>query len=243
MQTKVRYPMERRKFIIGVGSLAAGGAAAMGSGAFCAMSADRSASIYVVNDAAGLIALIPNNDIGQVYETGGGELAIDTSEGHDGATYGVNVGSQYQFGRSTDATFSVDGGGAGTDVPLRTEWQEEELESEPVALWQATHFDDEDAEFTTFMDFEGYTWEDPDEAVDPVVTEPAFTVQNNDTEAKDVVITLDSDIAGVLDSDEDDYTLTVEDVGSGETIDVMFAVFGHDGEGTVGSGTVRVDAD
>ena len=40
-RTQVRDDMDRRKFVIGVGSLAAGGAAAMGTGAFSAASMNR----------------------------------------------------------------------------------------------------------------------------------------------------------------------------------------------------------
>ncbi|OYR46020.1 DUF1102 domain-containing protein [Halorubrum sp. Ea8] len=42
--------MERRKFVIGLGSLAAGGAAATGTGAFTTASVDRGANIRVSND-------------------------------------------------------------------------------------------------------------------------------------------------------------------------------------------------
>jgi len=88
--------MERRKFLIGAGSLAAGSAAAMGTGAFSAMSAERNAGINVVADGDGLVALVDETDSDVVRETGDGELTIDfTSNGNAG---GVNVGSKYQVG-------------------------------------------------------------------------------------------------------------------------------------------------
>ena len=89
--------MERRKFVVGLGSLAAGGAAARGTGAFSAMSASRDATIDVVNDTDGLIALRagPQAD-GRAYETDGGELKIDFTSGAGGQ--GVNVNSRYQVG-------------------------------------------------------------------------------------------------------------------------------------------------
>lgn len=43
--------MERRKFIAGLGSLTAAGAAGIGTGAFSAMNADRSLSVEVEDDA------------------------------------------------------------------------------------------------------------------------------------------------------------------------------------------------
>jgi len=80
-----------------MGSLAAGGAAAMGSGAFTAMSADRQADINVVSDNDGLISLIPEDEEGVVYTTDNpGELAIDFSGGNGNS--GVNVDSRYIVG-------------------------------------------------------------------------------------------------------------------------------------------------
>jgi len=103
-------PMQRRKFIVGLGSLAAGGAAVTGTGAFSAMSASRDATIDVVNDTDGLIALRagPQAD-GRVYETDGGELKIDFTSGAGGQ--GVNVNSRYQVG-----TWNTAGGDSDSDL-------------------------------------------------------------------------------------------------------------------------------
>jgi hypothetical protein len=54
--------MERRKFMIGVGSLAAGGAAATGTGAFASQEATRSVKVEVQNDENGAIQLTPTGD-------------------------------------------------------------------------------------------------------------------------------------------------------------------------------------
>lgn len=89
--------MKRRKFLVGMGSLAAGSAALMGTGAFSAMTAERAVSINVVNDASGLIAL----RVGETMEsdtirmTDDGTILIDLSAGDAG---GVNVDSRYQYG-------------------------------------------------------------------------------------------------------------------------------------------------
>jgi hypothetical protein len=89
--------MQRRKFLIGLGSLAAGGAAATGSGAFSAMSASRESDINVVTDDQGLVALRPGDAAGdRVYLTDGGELKIDFTSDEGGQ--GVNVNSRYQIG-------------------------------------------------------------------------------------------------------------------------------------------------
>jgi hypothetical protein len=100
--------MERRKFVIGLGALASGSAAAMGTGAFSAASMDRDANIDVVNDATGLIGLVPG-DTDLVYETQNpGELKIDFTSDNGGE--GVNVNSKYQVG----AMFNV---GNALEVP------------------------------------------------------------------------------------------------------------------------------
>ncbi|TKX50455.1 DUF1102 domain-containing protein [Halorubrum sp. ASP121] len=55
--------MERRKFVIGMGSLAAGGAAAMGTGAVSQFnSGDRTIEVETVGDASAYIALQRPND-------------------------------------------------------------------------------------------------------------------------------------------------------------------------------------
>lgn len=90
--------MERRKFVVGLGALAAGGSAAVGSGAFTAMEADgRDATIDVVNDADALLGL-EAGDSTLVTDTGGsgGELEIDFTSEEGGQ--GVNPNSIYQVG-------------------------------------------------------------------------------------------------------------------------------------------------
>jgi len=90
--------MERRKFIIGAGALATGSSAAMGTGAFSAMSAEREANINVVNDGSGLVALTPGEHSGSIVSESdnSGELTIDFTAG--GNAGGVNVNSRYQVG-------------------------------------------------------------------------------------------------------------------------------------------------
>jgi hypothetical protein len=88
--------MQRRKFLIGLGSLAAGGAAATGSGAFSAMSASRESDINVTTDGNSLLALSPGSWGGdRVYEADS-ELKIDFTSSQGGQ--GVNVNSVYQVG-------------------------------------------------------------------------------------------------------------------------------------------------
>ena len=92
--------MERRKFVVGLGALAAGSSAAVGSGAFTAAElSGREANISVVNDTNGLIGLqagdskLVSNDGG----SNGNELAIDFNPDSGDGT-GVNPNSKYQVG-------------------------------------------------------------------------------------------------------------------------------------------------
>jgi hypothetical protein len=97
--------MERRKFVIGLGSLAAGGAAATGTGAFSAAQIDgRETNIEVSSDENALIQLIPGDEVDGVTDstvddrvgTEDGQLYIsfDSDQGGNG----INPNSVYQVG-------------------------------------------------------------------------------------------------------------------------------------------------
>lgn len=75
--------MERRKFVVGLGALAAGSSAAVGTGALNAFEADRDATIEVVDDTDAYIQLLPGDRADGNTESGGyaeinddGELEI-----------------------------------------------------------------------------------------------------------------------------------------------------------------------
>jgi hypothetical protein len=74
-----------------MGSLAAGSAATLGTGAFTTVSTSRSVSVDVVNDEEGLIGLMAGDHQGIEINDDGG-LVIDF-EGPEGE--GVNINSQY----------------------------------------------------------------------------------------------------------------------------------------------------
>jgi len=65
--------MERRKFVIGMGALASGSAAAVGTGAFSSQLAERNVSVDVVDDAESLLSLQP----GEYAELNDDTLSID----------------------------------------------------------------------------------------------------------------------------------------------------------------------
>jgi hypothetical protein len=95
--------MERRKFVIGMGSLAAGGAAATGTGAFTAATVSRDAEISVANDANGYLQLTAGGARGvgdKVADDGNGELRIDLGANASGS--GINDQSKYQLGAMDD---------------------------------------------------------------------------------------------------------------------------------------------
>jgi len=73
--------MERRKFVVGLGSLAAGGAAAMGSGAFTSVSADRNIDVAVAGDDKALLQLEPTDGANSVFaEQSGSTLKINIDD-------------------------------------------------------------------------------------------------------------------------------------------------------------------
>jgi len=92
--------MRRRKFLIGAGSLAAAGAAAMGTGAFTqATLADRPVNVSVVNDDQGFLSLSADESEhknGEYAEINGdGKLQINLDEN-------ANIDQQYGFGIEGD---------------------------------------------------------------------------------------------------------------------------------------------
>jgi hypothetical protein len=87
--------MERRKFVVGLGALASGGAAAVGTGAFTSVTADRSVDVEVAGDASAYLALRrasddgsdPGANSGEYVDISSGEVSFDfssTSNGGDG---------------------------------------------------------------------------------------------------------------------------------------------------------------
>ncbi|WP_435066315.1 hypothetical protein [Halobaculum sp. EA56] len=82
--------MERRKFVIGVGSIAAGGAAAMGTGAFTSAQASRDVDIQVEGDGSAYVGVgrtgHPN---GRYLDYNNGEAALNVDDSGNGGS-GVN---------------------------------------------------------------------------------------------------------------------------------------------------------
>jgi hypothetical protein len=85
----------RRKFLIGMGSLAAGGIAAFGSGATSITNADRNVDINVVADDYGVLALEDTSQ-GDIVNQNGKKLEIDFAE-YSGSA-GVSLGAELIIG-------------------------------------------------------------------------------------------------------------------------------------------------
>jgi hypothetical protein len=75
--------MERRKFVIGLGSLAAGGAAATGTGAFSTVT-ERSMEVDVVGEANAYAAIDPNTD--SEYVESASPMEIDLASDQNGGS-------------------------------------------------------------------------------------------------------------------------------------------------------------
>ena len=87
--------MQRRKFVIGVGALASGAAAAVGTGAFSNVTATRDIDVEVADDASAYLRLQGTGGANSEYVTDdgtGGTLSIDLSSSNatDAGGEGVN---------------------------------------------------------------------------------------------------------------------------------------------------------
>ena len=100
--------MQRRKFVIGMGALAAGGAAAVGSGAFTSVDAERNLEIDVVNDNTALLAMSPTEHPNADYlvDDGSGDPLDD---GYTGGTIGIGMDDVLGEGVNNEAeTYILD---------------------------------------------------------------------------------------------------------------------------------------
>jgi len=84
--------MNRRKFLIGAGSLAAGSAAAMGTGAFTSVQAERDLTVEAVGDSSAFLAMEPYDGPNGQYASIGqnGEVAIDFTSNDKASGTGLN---------------------------------------------------------------------------------------------------------------------------------------------------------
>jgi hypothetical protein len=100
----------RRKFLIGAGSLAAGGSALLGTAATTTFNLnDREVSANVVTDSDGAVALTDSDSAEDIINYTSDELEVDFSEA--GGADGVNIGSVVTIGNmgtpSNDSAFTI----------------------------------------------------------------------------------------------------------------------------------------
>jgi len=87
--------MERRKFVIGAGALATGSAAAVGTGAFSSVSAERDVTLEVAGDGDAYLGIESNDSEGYVTEEGDGTVSFDFAGPGNGD--GVNNNANTRF--------------------------------------------------------------------------------------------------------------------------------------------------
>ncbi len=106
--------MERRKFVIGLGALASGTAAAVGTGAFSSVTATRDIDVEVADDSSAYLGLRGAGGANSDYVTEDGTdetLTIDLSSSNDdvaGGGEGVNPNAVTQI----DDLFEISNQGA-----------------------------------------------------------------------------------------------------------------------------------
>jgi len=82
--------MQRRNLLIGMGSLAAGGAATIGTGAFTQVSANRDMTVRSTGDMSALLKLEATSDYASQAGGDDNTLAIDLTGGNDTSATGIN---------------------------------------------------------------------------------------------------------------------------------------------------------
>lgn len=233
--------MQRRKFLLGASSAAIGASALVGSGAYSAMTAQRTATVNVVADDNSLVGMSPGLDSDTVkLSDNPGELVVDTSL--DGST-GVNNGSTYLFGEFEN----ID--------PLDEFSPQEFFDDTAFVVWIGSHWSGESVQKTegaiSFLsppelqpvgspeggdESVGTLEAEESQWIPPVSNdEYAFHISNNDTATHDFELTVPAGELGGLDGDGPSprRTLSFEGVSPGDYIAVMFVVIA--GEGTADS--------
>jgi len=150
--------MERRKFVVGLGSLAAGGAAAISSGAFSTSQVnDRGVAVDLAADSEAFVEL---NVIDDKYaeETGDGQLRLFFNEESnvgtfDGEGQGLNSNSTFNFdeifqvvniGGWGDLRFVIELDGFDSDLDVELTANGSEVVSDAISAGTSLLVDDYD---------------------------------------------------------------------------------------------------
>ena len=132
--------MRRRKVLAGLGSLAAGGAAAMGTGAFSIVSASRTMSVNTAGDQSAYLGLDPSiSEYASINSNGLMDLEFDGSNGQNGSGLNDEANSLFQnvFRIINNGTNNINvvltgldtstGDGDGVD-PITVYWTDSEVD-------------------------------------------------------------------------------------------------------------------
>lgn len=106
--------MERRKFVIGLGALASGSAAAVGTGAFTSVTATRDIDVEVADDASAYLRLEGTGGANSDYvddDGNGGTLAISLDEGNSSDVNGGGEGVNPDAVTEIDDLFTIENQG------------------------------------------------------------------------------------------------------------------------------------
>ncbi|AGB30264.1 Protein of unknown function (DUF1102) [Natrinema pellirubrum DSM 15624] len=88
--------MKRRSVLVSLGTIVAGGGAALGTGAFSSVEAERTVTVETAGDANAFLALTPASGASDYVDDTGDTIVIDISGNSEGAT-GVNQNSLTSF--------------------------------------------------------------------------------------------------------------------------------------------------
>ncbi|MDL0125258.1 DUF1102 domain-containing protein [Halobacterium salinarum] len=172
--------MQRRKFIAGVGSLAAAGAAGIGTGAFTSVTATRDIDVEVADDASAYLRLEGTGGSNSDYVTDdgdGGTLAIslDSDNSTSGGGNGVNPDALTEI----DDLFTIENQGTqevdvsiskgGDNVSLVSFYPEDEAyDGDSLSSSDLTLGTGDSSDVWVEVDTRGSNLEDEDEILDTV---------------------------------------------------------------------------
>lgn len=86
--------MRRRKFVLGLGTVAVGGSTLLGSGAFSSVEAHRSITVEVADDNEAFLALVPTTEYTIVSGNGMFTLDLTPNNPTDAGGTGVNANAE-----------------------------------------------------------------------------------------------------------------------------------------------------
>lgn len=101
--------MNRRNVLLGLGTIVASGGAALGTGAFSQVEAEREITIAVDGDSAAFVSITPNANTDLVTTTANGELLIQWDSAEFGGS-GVHQNATITIDEAIDFSHNGDNG-------------------------------------------------------------------------------------------------------------------------------------